>query len=424
MRKPVSTPALAGVLALLLTACAADEPAGPPGGQMPPPEVGVVTVELGTVPLQQEMVGRLAPFRSADVRARVPGVVQQRLYEEGTRVEEGQVLFKIDPATLQAELNRAQASLAQARATWLNAKASADRARSLIDAQYISQADFDAAVAAERSAQAAVQAAEAAVQTARINLGYASVEAPIAGIAGKQQVTEGALVGQGTATLLTTVDQIDPLYVNFSMGVSELQQIRRLRADSGEAPTVQVVLPDGTAYEHRGVLDFSGDVVDPATGAVELRARVPNPDQMLLPGTYVTLNATLGQVDNAALVPKLAVQRDPKGAFVLVVGEDGKVLRKDVQAQYSKGDSWVVTDGLRGGEKVIVSGVQRAQAGQPAKAVPWQPNGAAAVGKPGAAPAQGAGGADSAPQSRAPAEGAAAQQDADAAEPAEATSGN
>jgi membrane fusion protein (multidrug efflux system) len=388
MSKRASTLTVVGALALLLSACGAEQQ-GPPGGQMPPPEVGVVKVESGDVPLQQELVGRLAAFRSADVRARVPGVVQQRLYEEGTPVEKGQVLFQIDPAPLQTELNRAQASLAQARASYLNAKAAADRARTLLPEKYISQSDYDAAIAAERSAQAAVQAAEAAVQTARINLGYASVEAPIAGIAGKQQVTEGALVGQGTATLLTTVDQIDPLYVNFSMGVSELQRIRRLRADSGEAPKVQVVLPDGTVYEHPGVLDFSGDVVDPATGAVALRARVPNPDKVLLPGTYVSLNATLGKVEDAVLVPKVAVQRDPQGAFVLVVGADGKVVRRDVVAEYGKGDNWVVTAGLEGGEQVIVSGLQRAQPGQPATPVPAQPQGQpAAAGA--AAPAEAA----------------------------------
>lgn len=414
MSKRFHTPVIAGALALLLSACGSEQQ-GPPGGQMPPPEVGVVTVEAGDVPLQQEMVGRLAPFRSADVRARVPGVVQQRLYEEGSQVEKGQVLFKIDPAPLQAELNRAEAALAQARANYLNAKAAADRARTLLPEKYISQSDYDAAIALERSSQAAVQAAEAAVQTARINLGYASVEAPIDGIAGKQQVTEGALVGQGTATLLTTVDQIDPLYVNFSLGVSELQQIRRLRADESEAARVQVVLPDGTVYEHPGVLDFSGDVVDPATGAVALRARVPNPDKVLLPGTYVSLNATLGTVDDAMLVPKVALQRDPQGAFVLVVGDDGKVARRDVTAEYSKGDSWIVTDGLQAGEQVIVSGLQRAQPGQPAKAVPWQPEGAA-----------GAAGAPQTP-APAPAEGATPPQDAEAAEqaePAQGASGN
>jgi len=327
------------------------------------------------IALRQELVGRLAAFRSADVRARVPGVVQQRLYEEGSQVHKGQVLFRIDPAPMQAELGRAQAALAQAQASGLNARDAADRARKMLPDKYISQSEYDTVIAAERSANAAVQAAEAEVRTAQINLGYTSVRSPIEGIAGKQQVTEGALVGQGTATLLTTVNQVDPLYVNFSMGVSELQRVRRLGNGSGEKSGVQVVLPDGSVYAHAGTIDFSGDVVDPATGAVALRALVPNPEKQLLPGTFVTLNATLGTAEHAVRVPKIGVLRDAAGAYVLAVGADGKVARKDVDAEFSDGDDWVVTKGLAGGEQVIVSGLQRVQPGAPAKAVPWRPQG-------------------------------------------------
>lgn len=371
MKACLSILAPAGALSLLLAACGSGDQ-GSPGDQASLPEVGVVQVEVRDVALEYELVGRLAPFRSADLRARVPGVLQQRLYEEGSRVDKGQVLFKIDPAPMQAELSRALATLAQAQASGVNAKVAGDRARSLLPDKYISQSDYDAALAAERSAAAAVQAAEAEVQIARNNLAYTTVRSPIAGIAGKQQVTEGALVGQGTATLLATVDQIDPLYVNFSMGVSELQQVRKLRAVSGEAPRIEVVLPDGSVYGHVGVLDFSGDVVDPATGAVALRALVPNPDKLLLPGTFVTLKATLGSVANATPVPKIGLLRDASGAYVLTVDAEGKVARKDVEAKYGKGDNWVVTDGLQGGERVIVSGLQRAEPGQSVKAVPWQ----------------------------------------------------
>ncbi|TWI06057.1 membrane fusion protein (multidrug efflux system) [Luteimonas cucumeris] len=371
------------VLSLALAACGGKEQQG---GAPPPPEVGVVKLQARSVPLQRDLVGRLAAFRSADVRARVPGVLQRRVYEEGSDVTQGQLLFVIDPAPLQAALAQSQAALAQSQANHTNAKVAAERARQLAPGKFISQSDLDNALATERSAAASVQAGKAAVESARINLGYASVRAPIAGRAGKQQVTEGALVGQGTATLLTTVDQIDPLFVNFSMGVTELQQIRGMRQGQAPAETqVQVLLPDGTVYGRPGVLDFSGDIVDPATGAVSLRARIPNPDKTLLPGTYVTLRATLGQQPNVFLVPQLAVQRDANSAYVLVVGQDGKVARKDIVTERSQGTAWVVSQGVAAGDQVIVSGLQKAQPGQPAKAVPWQPE-AAKGAAPGANP--------------------------------------
>ncbi|AWV08526.1 efflux RND transporter periplasmic adaptor subunit [Marilutibacter maris] len=375
--------ALAAVLALVVSACGGDEQAA---GGPPPPELGVIAVQPGNVPLEKDLVGRLAPFRSADVRARVPGVLQQRVYEEGTDVKEGQVLFQIDPAQLQAAVGQAQASLAAAQANYANAKVAADRARTLAPQKFVSQADLDNALAAERSASASVKQAEAALQNARINLGYATVRAPIDGRAGKQQVTEGALVGQGNATLLTTVDQIDPLYVNFSLSVSELDQVRRAMVDhsAGEAH-VQVFLPDGSAYAHTGVIDFSGDVVDPATGAVALRARLPNPGRSLLPGTYVTLKATMGMQSGAVRVPQAALQRDAQGAYVLVVGADDTVVRKDVVASRTMGRDWVIGGGLDAGDRVVVSGIQRAQPGQPAKATPWQPPSEA--GAPASAPA-------------------------------------
>lgn len=359
--------------------------AGGPGGGMPPPEVGVVVMQQGDVPIAKEAVGRLSAYRSADVRARVPGVLQRRLYEEGSDVRKGQALFQIDPAQLSAAAAQAQGALAQAQANAANSHAAAERARGLIGAKFISQADYDNAIAAERTSAAAVKAAQASVQAAQINLGYATVRSPISGRAGKQQVTEGALVGQGDATLLTTVDQLDPMYIDFSVGVSELAQIRS--AGAGDAASrIQVLLPDGTPYDRAGTLDFSGDTVDPATGAVQLRARIANPDGRLLPGTFVTLRATLGQERNAFLVPQVAVQRDDKGAYVMVVGKDGKVARKDIVTERQQGSDWVVRQGLAEGDQVIVSGLQRVQPGAPAKAVPAQPPGA----QEGAAPQQAA----------------------------------
>ncbi|RDZ26247.1 efflux RND transporter periplasmic adaptor subunit [Lysobacter silvisoli] len=379
--------ALVAALALALSACGGDGEQQA-GGAPPPPELGVVKVQPASVPLQKDLVGRLAAYRSADVRARVPGVLQRRVYAEGTDVREGQVLFVIDPAQMEAEVGQAQAGLASAQANYANAKAAADRARRLAPEKFISKSDLDNALAAERSGSAAVKQAEAALANARINLGYATVRAPIDGRAGKQQVTEGALVGQGTATLLTTVDQVDPLYVNFSLSVSELEQVRRAQAGGGASQTqVQVILPDGTPYERTGTMDFSGDVVDPATGAIALRARVPNPDKTLLPGTYVTLKATLGTQTNAFLVPQAALQRDPAGSYVLTVGADGKVARKDVAADRTQGPNWVISRGLAAGDQVVVSGIQRAQPGQPAKAVPYQPDAGKKQPAAGAAPA-------------------------------------
>jgi len=377
--------ALACAATLTLSACKkAEQQAAPP-----PPEVGVVDAKPQTLPLQRELVGRLSPYRSADVRARVAGVLQKRVYEEGSTVKEGQVLFLIDPAPLQASLSSAEAALASARASYANARATANRARSLAPQSYVSKSDLDNAEATERSAAAAVQQAQAAVATARINLGYARVTAPIAGQAGKQQVTEGALVGQGDVTLLTTVDQIDPLYVNFSMTADELSALRAAQDKGAVAlagdgkTTVQVNLPDGTPYAQEGTLDFSSTTVDPATGTVSLRAQLPNPNHILLPGSFVSFKANLGERNNAFLLPQQAVQRDTQGGYVLVVGKHGKVVRKNVTLDNQQGGNWLISSGLAAGDQVIVSGVQKVKEGAPATAKPWQPDAA----KPAAAPA-------------------------------------
>ena len=377
-------PAFPVVLALLLLgACHRDQA---PPQQAPPPEVGVIEARSANLPLTRDIGGRLAAYRSADVRARVPGVLQRRVYTEGSDVKQGDVLFLIDPAPLQAALGSAQGSLAQAQANYANAKASADRARRLAPTEFISRSDLDNALATERSAAAAVAAARAAVQAARINLGYATVRAPISGRAGEQQVTEGALVGEGTATLLTTVDQIDPLYANFSMGVAELEQIRKIRAAAapGTESTVDVLLGDGSVYGHTGTLDFSGDIVDPATGAISLRALIPNPERRLMPGTYVTLRARLGQLDGVFAIPQAAVQRDAKGPYLMLVGSDGKVARRDVTLDSSAlGGDWIVTSGLNAGEQVIVSGLQKVREGVQVTTVPWSPDASGQAPPPG-----------------------------------------
>lgn len=388
MIAPLRTFALAGAIAVALAACGKPEQQ-----QMPTPEVSVLAVQPQTVPLQRDLVGRLSAYRSADVRARVAGVVLKRTYAEGTDVKEGQQLFQIDPAPFQAALLQAEGQLAGAQATYANAKVVADRARKLIGQQFVSQSEVDNAEATERSAAASVQQGKAAVETARINLSFASVTAPISGRAGNQRVTEGALVGSGEATLLTTVDQIDPLYVNFAVNSDELAQLRAAQAQgslqlSGDGKsTVDVLLGDGSKYQHQGVLDFSAVTVDPSTGAVSLRATLPNPEMALLPGAFVTFKANLGQRSNAYLVPQRAVQRDTIGPYVLVVGQDGKVIRRELKTDGQQGSDWVVTSGLEPGDQIIVDGIQKAKPGQPAKPVKWDPNAKPAQQGPAGAPA-------------------------------------
>lgn len=342
----------------------------------PPPEVGVVIARAGSVPLTSQLVGRLAATRTAEVRARVAGIVQKRLYTEGGDVAEGQPLFQIDPAALQAAANQQQANLAQARATAVNASTKAKRYGDLIAKGVLAKQDYDDAIAAERTALAAVKAAEAALETAKLNLGYASVTAPITGRAGRALVTEGALVGQGEATPLTIVEQIDPIYADFSQSVSDVAELRRAQAEGKltlsdqNQVEVQVQLADGAPYPHAGTLSFSDLAVDPRTGALSLRATLPNPDRHLLPGMFVRVTITQGELAHAFVIPQRAIQRDPQGAYAMVVGADGKVQQKHLELGELRGADWVVLGGLAEGDQVIVSGLQKVRPDAPAKAVP------------------------------------------------------
>ncbi|HZX70887.1 MAG TPA: efflux RND transporter periplasmic adaptor subunit [Rhodanobacter sp.] len=390
MKSPLLSTSLLCLGLLALGACSKSKDSGPPTA--PPPEVGVITVNPQSSPLTRDLVGRLSAFRSADVRARVAGVLLKRNYEEGSDVKQGQLLFQIDPAPLNAALSAARAALAQAQATYTNNKVTAQRVRELAPKGYVSKADVDNAQAAERSSAAAVQAARANVETARINLGYANVTAPISGRAGQQQVTEGALVGNGAATLLTTIDQTDPLYVNFTMSVDALEQMRQAQQNGHvtlagqDKASVQIALPDGSKYAEPGTVDFSAATVNPSTGSVDLRATVPNPKHSLLPGMYVTLKANLGQQHKVFLIPQQAVQRDTVGAYVMTVGTDGNVVRKDVTTADMADGNWVVNDGLAAGDQVVVSGIQNVKAGAPAKASPWHPAASSSSSQPPAAP--------------------------------------
>ena len=375
------------LLSLALAACG--KGAQPPP-QMPPPEIPVVSAKAQAVPLTQDLVGRLSATRTADVRARAAGILQKRVYTEGSDVKEGQALFEIDPAPLRAAYNAQSANLAAAQASYANAKAAADRARSVASKGLLSKTDLDNAVASERTTAAAMQQARANVDSAKITLGYTSVTAPISGRAGQQQVTEGALVGQGEATLLTTVEQVDPIYVNFSQAFGDVDNLRRAAASGkvrlAEANKAKVELlgGDGKPSGASGMLDFSDTAVDAATGAVTLRASVPNGDHALLPGQYVNVRLTLGEIARAWLVSQQAVQRDANGPYVFVIGTDGKVAQKRIKAETLRADSWIVTDGLADGDQIAMSGIQslgmalaQAKPDKPAtaKAVPFKPPG-------------------------------------------------
>lgn len=363
--------ALVVTTSALLIGCGKKEADGPP----PPVEVGVITAHAQAVPLTRELVGRLSATRSADVRARVAGVLQKRLYKEGSNVTAGQPLFQIDPQPLAATLSGAQASLAQTEANATNARIAAQRTREVAAKGLVSKASLDEAEASERSTAAQVLQAKANVDMARINLGYATVTSPIAGRSGQQRVTEGALVGQGEATLLTTVEQIDPLYVNFDQPAAEIERLR-LEQGTGavtlmdrNAAQVEVLLADGTPYRHKGTLDFFDFSVNPTTGALAFRGILPNPDRELLPGMYVNLRLTLGQRNHAFLVPPTALQRDAEGAYVKIVGSDGKVIQKRVTTTALRGGEWIVTEGIAEGDRLIVQGTQKAQPGAPVKVV-------------------------------------------------------
>jgi membrane fusion protein (multidrug efflux system) len=344
--------------------------------QMPPAEVGVLVAKAQAVPITRDLVGRISATRVADVRARVPGVLQKRVYTEGANVKEGELLFRIDPAPLQAALNVELANLAAAQATHTNNQKKAERAHAIVDKGLMSMTDYDNALADERTAAAAMKQAQARVDTAKINLGYANVTAPIAGRASQQKVTEGALVGQGEATLLTTVEQIDPVYVNFSQAVGELDLLKRAVASGlvelnapGKAK-VELLRPNGEPYNTVGTLDFSDAAVDAATGAVNLRGIAPNPEHALLPGMFVNVRVTVGELKHAWLVPQVAVQRDQKGAYVYVLGGDGKIAQKYIESYTTQGADWIVYDGLADGDQIVTSGVMKVHPGAPAKVAP------------------------------------------------------
>jgi len=327
--------------------------------------------------------GRLEASRVAQVRARAAGILQKRLFREGSDVKEGQPLFTIDSAPYAAAAASARAGQARAEANLAQATALAERYKPLVEANAISKQEYANAVAAQKQAEADVAVGKANVQTASINLGYAAVTAPISGRIGRALVTEGALVGQGEATQLAVIQQINPMYVNFTQSAPEIMKLRAAmesgqfkRATGAEAASVRIVLEDGTEYARPGRLLFSDLTVDSTTGQVTLRAEVPNPGGQLLPGLYVRVRLEQAQASNAITLPQQAVTRTAQGDTVMVVGDDGKVSPRPIKIGSAKGNQWVVLDGLKNGEKVMVDGFQKLQPGATVKPVPWQPVGA------------------------------------------------
>lgn len=372
-------------ITLPLVACGPETPAGAPAAP-PPTEVGVIVAAPGDVGVVTELPGRTEASRIAQVRARAAGIVQRRLFKEGSDVKAGQPLFRLDDAPYRATLAAAQAALARAEANLMQTRAQAERYKPLAEANAVSQQEYVAAQAAFKQSEADVAAAKAALQTAQINLGYTAVAAPISGRIGRAMVTEGALVGQGEATQLAVVQQIDPLYVNFTQSAEEVLRLRaaiasgRYQSAGGPgAVAVSVVMEDGSTYPLRGRLLFSDLSVDPATGQIALRAEVPNPKGALLPGLYVRVRLEQARLPSAILLPQQAVQRGSGGDTVMVVGNDGKVSVRPVKITQGQDRQWVVFEGLAAGEQVVVDGLQKVRPNATVKPVPWQAAASAAV---------------------------------------------
>lgn len=372
-------------LAATLAACGQGGAGGAgAGGQMPPPPVGVVTVQPASLTVTAELPGRLEAWRTAQVRARVTGVVKKRLFTEGGTVKAGQSLFQVDDATYRAALDSALASQAKAEAALAQASALLERNRPLAEARAISQQDWVATQAGHKQALADQAAAKAAVAQARLNVDYASVLAPISGHIGRALVTEGALVSAAEATLLATIQQTDKLYINITQSATDALRLKR-QLEAGKLQSAgqvmgRVVLEDGSEYPHPAKLLFSDLQVDATSGQVLLRAELPNPRGDLLPGLYVKIKLDQGRTSGAMLVPQQAVTRGAAGDTVLVVGEGNQVGPRTVQLGGTQGSQWVVLGGLKAGERVVVDGFQKIRPKAPVTPVPWSPASAASAG--------------------------------------------
>ena len=369
----ISTIVLASALAL--AACDKKD-----NHQAPPePVVSVITAQLGTVTVNTELTGRLKPIRESQVRARVAGILQKRLFTEGGYVKAGQPLFQIDNAPYRASLQSARASLATAQANAAKADADVMRYRPLMEANAISKQEFDQAIAQQRLAHAQILGAEADIQKAQINLGYAYVTAPISGRIGKALVTEGALVGQTDATQLALIQQTNTLYVDLTQTAAQAMKIRqdiaegKMQMVDGAIP-VTIYLDDGSEYPQKGRLLFTDMTVDEGTGQVSVRAEIPNHNDMLLPGQFVRVEIPQAELNNAILIPQQAVTRGTDGDTVTVVTNDGSLQPRNVVIAEQQGTNWVITGGLKEGDKIAVDGLSIVQltGAKKVKTQPWQ----------------------------------------------------
>ncbi|MGF6568142.1 membrane fusion protein (multidrug efflux system) [Paraburkholderia sp. GAS333] len=365
----------AATAAVLLAACGQKQSAPPPQT----PEVGVVTLQPTTVSVVTELPGRTSAFLVAQVRARVDGIVLRREFTEGSQVKAGQRLYKIDPAPYIATLNNAKATLAKAQANLVSVTAQANRYKVLVAANAVSKQDYDNAVASQGQAVADVAAGKAAVDTAQINLGYTDVTSPVTGQIGVSQVTPGAYVQASAATLLATVQQLDPVYVDLTQSSLDGLKLRRevqegrLKTTGPNAAQVSLILEDGRTYSEKGKLQFTDVTVDQGTGSVTVRAIFKNADKVLLPGMFVRARIDEGVNQNAIVVPQIGITHDQKGQpTALVVGDDNKVVLRQLVTNGTYGNNWVVASGLKSGERVIVQGTDKARPGMQVKPVAAQ----------------------------------------------------
>ena len=356
----------------LLSACG--DKAAPPA-QLP--EAAYVTIAPEKRAVENELPGRLESYRTAEVRARVPGIVLKRTFEEGAFVKQGQVLFKIDPRSYQASVQNAKAALSRAVANKVQADLKLKRYKPLVEINAISKQEYDDAIAAAKQASADVEAAKATLVNNKLNLEYATVTAPISGRIGRAMVTEGALVGQNEATLLATIQQINPIYLNLTQSSAELLKLRQMMQSGAlkdaekSGLKVTMVMEDGSIYPHTGKLLFSDISVDPTTGELALRALFPNPDNMLLPGMFVRARLEQAVNENAITVPQQAVQHTNDGSQVIVINQENKAEIRQVKTTSAIGNRWLVTEGLQPGDRVIVEGLQKVRPGSPVNPVEW-----------------------------------------------------
>ena len=356
---------------LFLGGCDRQEQSAPP----PVPEVGIVTVQSHEVVLTSELPGRTSAFRVAEIRPQVSGLIQKRLFTEGSDVKAGQVLYQIDQTSFQVALDNARAALGRVEANLPAARSRADRFRQLLEVKAVSRQDYDDAAAALKQIEADIAYWKAMVEEARINLRYTRIKAPISGRIGRSSVTEGALVTAYQPVTLATIQQMDPLYVDVPQSTAELLRLKR-RLDAGTLhhgtgqKTVGLILEDGTEYLLEGVLQFRDITVDQTTGTVTLRIVFPNPEGDLLPGMFVRAVVREGVNEAAILVPQEAVSRDPKGnPYTLVVDSEDRVQQRQLVLDRAIGNRWLVTSGLDPGERVIVEGIQKVRPGSSVKTV-------------------------------------------------------